>query len=117
MEQGFFMDDMRLPIVFRRFVSYMAEEELSAGKLEEIREDLEDRTKEEDLEKLLTDRMALLQAAYEIYNEKFGQEKDPLGEIVETYNLPDEEIDAAEQIVNLYQAVGDEIQVLKKMLR
>ena len=95
----------------------MAEEELTAKKLEEIRESIEERTKEEDLEKLLTDRLDLLVSAYSIYYEKFGQEKDPLGEIVESYGLPDEEIDAAEQIVNLYQAVGEEIQILKKMLR
>ena len=117
LEQSFFMDDMRLPIAFRRFVPFMAEEELTAQKLEEIRESIEEKTKEEDLEELLTDRLKLLESAYAVYYEKFGQEKDPLGEIVETYNLPDEEIDAAEQIVNLYQAVGEEIQILKKMLR
>ena len=49
--------------------------------------------------------------------EKFGQEKDPLGEIAEAYGLSDEEIDEADQIINLYQAVGEEIQTLKKMLR
>ena len=117
MEQSFFMDHMRLPIAFRRFVAYMAEEELTAQRLEEIREELEQGTNDKDLEQLLTDRLALLQSAYDIYNDKFGQTRDPLGEIVETYKLPDEEIEAAEQIVNLYRAVGDEIPVLREMLR
>ena len=117
MEQSFFMDHMRLPIAFRRFVAYMAEEELTAQRLEEIREELEQGTNDKDLEQLLTDRLALLQSAYDIYNDKFGQTRDPLGEIVETYKLPDEEIEAAEQIINLYQAVGDEIQILERLLR
>ena len=117
MEQRLFMDHMRLPIAFRRFVAYMAEEKLTAQQLEEIREELEKRTKEDDLEQLLTARLALLQSAYDSYNEKFGKTRDPLGEIVETYKLPDEEIEAAEQIVNLYRAVGDEIPVLREMLR
>lgn len=117
LEQHFFMDDMRLPIAFRRFISFMTEEELTTQKLEEIREEVEERTKEDDLEKLLTDRLELLESAYAAYYEKFGQEKDPLGEIAEAYGLSDEEIDEADQIINLYQAVGEEIQTLKKMLR
>ena len=68
-------------------------------------------------EKLLTDRLELLSSEYAIYHEKFGKERDPLGEIVEAYGLSDEEIDEADKMDELYHIVCEEIQNLKRMLR
>ena len=85
------------------------DESINEQDMDEMKVDVIESLSDKQFDTLLGERIEILKTELEAYKEVVGRAKDAVDAVMEKYELPDEEMSAAELVVNLYKAIEEEL--------
>ena len=107
--KGIMADSMKLPIVYEKYLEMLDDESINEQDMDEMKVDVIESLSDKQFDTLLGERIEILKTELEAYKEVVGRAKDAVDAVMEKYELPDEEMSAAELVVNLYKAIEEEL--------
>ena len=111
--KGLLADNMKLPIVFEKYLEMLDEESINEEDMGAMKIDVIESLSDKQFDMLMEERISILKAELEAFKEIVGRAKDPVDAVMEKYELKDEEIDAAEMVVRLFKAIEEELPKLE----
>ena len=101
-EKNLLNDGFKLKLVYDRYVDLRLEFDLSDDRLNAIEDRINKNLSDKEYDKMVDERIAYLQTELDKYKEKYGNQKDPLDEIMKAYGLSDYQMDDIQPVLDFY---------------
>ena len=107
-------DGLLLSIVYRKYCELVEDKTLDEESLDELREKHITGMSEKEFDKLMDERIELLQNALDSYNKICGgSKKDPVDQFMDYYQYDDDMYDQSNEVCQLFETIKD---VLPKLM-
>lgn len=103
-------DGFHLKLVYDAFQDMRGDLELTDDDFNEIKDAVIDSLSDRDYDKMTAVSLSILKNEVAVYNEKYGNAKDPLDVIMDAYGVDDNEMDTMQEIIDFYEAVAGVIE-------
>ena len=102
-------DGIRLKLVYDSFMELRQELGLTDGQLDQVKNTVINSLSDTEFDQMMDRNLTFVQNELDVYNEKYGKQKDPLDAIMNAYEADDDQLDQMQEIVDLYGAVGNAV--------
>lgn len=114
-DKAFLKDGLKMLLVYRAFKEAQPELEVSNDDLNEVKDSIVDKLSDRQFDQMMDAKLEVLEKERDAYKTIVGKAKDSLDALMEHYNVDDDQMDAMQEIVDLYEAIDSVIEDAKSM--